>query len=283
MRRRARPNTTDVTARMREEAAAGNMVYALEMAQVMGVTLNLDGLNLANTDLSGMNLDGISFVGAVLHHCVFDETSCRSCNFTKADLNLTEIDSSDFTGATFNRSYMVDARVHDSNFTNASFVRASLAFTNFGGSDFTNADLRGARVDDTKFGFCMMGGANLRGTDVRDTDLSDAHTNAETRNWDYRDILYDVHTKWPNYCPPPPRLKQKKATRNPRRARRNSSQSPIPDPNRPYFKIGMRELVEMARKGDKLAIIELEEYRQRDHKTGRKKFGVAAQISKGVR
>jgi hypothetical protein len=61
-----------------------------------------------------------------------------------------------------------------------------------------------------------------------------------------------------------------------RRARRNG------ESDRPYFKIGMVELVEMARNGDQLAIVELEEYRGRDHKTGRKKDGVAALISKGV-
>lgn len=44
----------------------------------------------------------------------------------------------------------------------------------------------------------------------------------------------------------------------------------------------MVELVDMARNGDQLAIIELEEYRGRDHKTGRKKEGVAALFSKGV-
>ena len=177
---------------------------------------------------------------------------------------------------------MREAVAHDSNFTNASFVKASLLYNNFGGSNLTNADLRGAILTNAKFGFCMMGGANFRGTNAIQADLSGAFTNAETRDWDYRDILYDGSTKWSNYCPPPPRLKQGKATRNPRRARLNGTESPTPDPNRPYFKVAMRELVEMAGDGDQLAIIELEEYRQRDHKTGRKKFGVAAQISKGV-
>jgi uncharacterized protein YjbI with pentapeptide repeats len=268
---------------MREEAAAGNLVYALEMAQVMGVTLNLDGLNLANTDFSGMNLDGISFDGAVLQKCVFDETSCKSCNFTKANLNVAEIDSSDFTGATFDRAQMREAVAHDSNFTNASFVRTSLLYTNFGGSNFSNADLRGAILTNAKFGFCMMGGANFRGTNAIQADLSSAFTSAETRDWDYRDILYDGSTKWSNYCPPPPRLKQKMAARNPRRARRNSSRSPVPDSNRPYFAHGRDELVAMASKGDNLAVIELEEHRGRDAKTGQKKFGVGARISRKVR
>jgi hypothetical protein len=61
-----------------------------------------------------------------------------------------------------------------------------------------------------------------------------------------------------------------------RRARRNG------ESDRPYFKVAMVELVDMARNGDQLAIIELEEYRGRDHKTGRKKEGVAALFSKGV-
>jgi len=39
----------------------------------------------------------------------------------------------------------------------------------------------------------------------------------------------------------------------------------------------------MARKGDKLAVIELEEHRGRDAQTGQKKYGVGAQISRKVR
>lgn len=283
MRQKARRNTADIIARMREEVEGGNLVYALEMAQVMGVTLNLDGMNLANTDFSGMNLDGISFVGAMLRRCIFDETSCKSCNFTKADLNVAEIDSSDFTGAVFDKAQMREAVAHDSNFTNASCVRASLNNTNFGGSNFSNADFRGAILTNARFGYCMMGGANFRGTNAIRADLSDAYTNAETRDWNYRDIMYDDSTKWSNFCPPPPRLKQKKATSNPQRTRRNSGSSPVPDPNRPYFAHGRDELVAMARKGDKLAVIELEEHRGRDAQTGQKKFGLGARISRKVR
>ena len=47
--------------------------------------------------------------------------------------------------------------------------------------------------------------------------------------------------------------------------------------------IGRDELVAMARKGDNLAVIELEEHRGRDAKTGQKKFGVGARISRKVK
>jgi hypothetical protein len=67
-----------------------------------------------------------------------------------------------------------------------------------------------------------------------------------------------------------------------RHSRRNGNDSPIPDPNRPYFKVPMKELVAMARQGDEQAIHELEVHRGRDPKTGKKMFGVAAKFSKGA-
>lgn len=270
MRRRARLNTPDIVARMREEVEGGNLFYALELAQVMGVKLNLDGMDLRGVEFIELDLSGTSFAGANLHMAVFEECNCDSCDFSKAMLHSAELDNCDFRGASFEGADLSGAFALVNDFTGANFRKAKLFMANLGSSNLTGADFRGANLTHTNFQYTNIKDADFTGTDVASAKFSDAFTDPRTRKLNFKDVKFD---KKPRNNP---------AKRRASRVRRNGI-SPVPDPNRPYFKVAMRELVEMARNGDELAIIELEEYRQRDHKTGRKKFGVAAQISKGVR
>lgn len=128
-----------------------------------------------NTNLDGLQLDGIDFTALDMSNSSFRKTSLQKANFNAATLVNARFQNAALNEATFNRAQVVSA-----NFSGASLKGASLEKAGLTNCSFDNADL-------TK--------AKLTGADIRGVDFSTATLSKDSK---FRKAIYDEKTKFPD-------------------------------------------------------------------------------------
>jgi hypothetical protein len=102
---------------------------------------SLIGLEVLETDLSGVDWQRVNLRGAVL----------SDCDLTEANLSAAELAGADFSGALLSNV----------NLRGSNARRASFALANLSGADLRQADLRGATLTRTNFSGALVEGLRL--------------------------------------------------------------------------------------------------------------------------
>ncbi|NOJ64355.1 MULTISPECIES: pentapeptide repeat-containing protein [unclassified Arthrobacter] len=155
-----------------------NLRYVRDKSGVEGAFFG--SLDLAETQLSGLQLRESNFYNSVLTGAYMSGMDLTYSNITGADLTNVFSTGTDFTGSDFSGSNMENAFFLLSEFEGASFTRVSAS-----GVDMFDSSFAGARID------CM----DVRGASFRVADLSDATVS---------NLIHDASTIWPEGFTPPP-------------------------------------------------------------------------------
>lgn len=94
--------------------------------------------SLASVDLSGLNLDGVDFRGAIL----------TNANLNGCSLGHSRFDGAVCDGADFSGAYMFGAKLHRSSFIGVKFEGANMRRVMAAGADFWGARFHGADLGD---------------------------------------------------------------------------------------------------------------------------------------
>ncbi|MET7418985.1 pentapeptide repeat-containing protein [Dactylosporangium sp. NPDC005555] len=101
----------------------------------------LDGLDLAQENLSGVDAHGASFRGTDLTQATLTGADLRGARFDGADLTQAQLNTVDARDATFTEARLSQVDLAKADLRGADFTGASLTQ-----ADLTGADLRGART-----------------------------------------------------------------------------------------------------------------------------------------
>jgi uncharacterized protein YjbI with pentapeptide repeats len=91
----------------------------------LGEHLKRGGRELSECDLSGLNLDGVSFRSAVLVKSKLDESSLVGCDFRQADMTDCSAQKCKFDGVFFGGAKLVRTKFQGSSLRGAAFFGAS--------------------------------------------------------------------------------------------------------------------------------------------------------------
>jgi len=113
----------------------------------------LDGIELLDLDLSGIDFSGVSLRGAIINRC-------------------------DLTAASLISALLQEANLQNNNLTRARMIAANLSEADLSGSVLTKANIlttnvRGARLDKIDFRGHDLQGLDLRNVSLKGADLSD--------------------------------------------------------------------------------------------------------------
>ena len=138
-----------------------------------GVTPNLAGLELTETDLSGVNLRG-----AILTSVCLSGSDLSRANLRGADISAADLSDADLSGAKLREAKLSSAYLRGSDFGEADLCEADLAGADLRGVSFCMADLSRANLSSADLRRARLGHANLTGAVVGfaafgDNDLSD--------------------------------------------------------------------------------------------------------------
>ncbi len=125
-----------------------------------------------DTDLSGAQMDRLSFIendlrgvrlaGASLKNCNFIKTDIRGVDFSGADLGEATLIGVRAAGTRFHKSSMVKTRfIDNSDLDHAGLAECNLTEANLRGACLLGCDLSGAVADRADFSECDLRGANL--------------------------------------------------------------------------------------------------------------------------
>lgn len=150
--------------------------------------VSLEQADIANADLTGMNLDlafleGANLSGAILHQCNLRNAKLEGANLTHANLreaNLEEARMFDanlggacFDSANLKGAFVKDSKARDATFIGSNLAGADLTRVDFGKSNLSGADLTGAMLPHAN-----LAEANLRAAVLDGADLWRANLNA---------------------------------------------------------------------------------------------------------
>tara|TARA_R100001463_G_scaffold35008_3_gene76601 strand:- start:21659 stop:30079 length:8421 start_codon:yes stop_codon:yes gene_type:complete len=176
-----RPEDVDITASMKpadiqsrlkelvETQDPDNIKQALELAETLGVKLDLNNASLRNIDLSDINLRGVNLSGADLRWARLSEANLRRANLRDADLSGADLywaylTSADLSGATLN-----GANLSGAYFRKANLKKANLSNANLENADLHGANLRGANLSETDLWSAILTKSDLRGAKYSDS------------------------------------------------------------------------------------------------------------------
>lgn len=163
----------------------------------------LDGLNLANRRLSGVDFTAASLVGATLFGSSLTRTRFFGADLRRCDLRNADLTASDLRGACLNRANLSFAKLDGADlravvmvksgpngmpvadapenrqggkpigvdFTNSSMKGVSFTGAHLQGADFSNAVLEGAVFRGAKITDSIFHGAVLTGVEVKDLNV----------------------------------------------------------------------------------------------------------------
>jgi uncharacterized protein YjbI with pentapeptide repeats/class 3 adenylate cyclase len=134
----------------------------------------LDGIQLADLDLKGIDFSGLSMQRSRINGC-----NLRSAKFIASNLSHSDLRGNDFSGTRFIAATLDGADLSDSNLTGASFLTASvrgakLARLDFRGHDLRSLDLRDTSLASSNLTSQMLADMDLSGVDLSGANLSDA-------------------------------------------------------------------------------------------------------------
>ena len=133
--------------------------------------LKIHKTELQNTDLSGLQFDGMNFnhallQGAKLYRASFIEAKLKNAVLINADLSHTRFVKADLRGADLSQTNLFLTDFSNSRLEGVSFEGANLLRSNLMNAALDRADLSGANLGDVNFT-----GANLKTACLRDADL----------------------------------------------------------------------------------------------------------------
>jgi uncharacterized protein YjbI with pentapeptide repeats len=150
----------------------------------------LDGLRLADVDLSGAQLKSalftscemknIRFADANLEGAALDMSDLSNANFANARLRNATLFKSTLTDADFRNADLLStsleqAKGHGAKFIAAKMGDAFLPMADFTDAEFTGADLSGANLEAAILRGADLALANLFGADLTDTDFTNTN------------------------------------------------------------------------------------------------------------
>ena len=111
--------------------------------------VNLRGLRIQNTDLSGLDMNEADLTGAMFERCRLDNTLCRKaimtgCRFSDCAMIGSYGPFIDFMHAHFEYTSIIDSYLHNSIFDHADFDESYICDT-----DFTNCSFDNVTTTDT--------------------------------------------------------------------------------------------------------------------------------------
>lgn len=169
--------------------------------------LDFIGVNLAEANLSNIDITGINFTQANLSVTNLSGCNLSKSNFTNAQMNVARLSNANLTDAVLNgaslnvanliRADLTRAQLCAASLIRGELIRAELTRANLSDADLTAADcreatlrlanLRGANLSEANLRGCFLREANLEmanlhGTELSASDLSGANLkNAELR------------------------------------------------------------------------------------------------------
>ncbi len=129
----------------------------------------LEGLDLTRVDLSGLDLQGVSFRKSVLTRANLSGTRLDGADFTDAVL-----DSADLRKANLTRAVLANVDATSAQLEEAVLLEAVLEGADFSAADLRRANLFGARARNAIFLAARLSGADLRKSDFSSADLARA-------------------------------------------------------------------------------------------------------------
>ena len=168
---------------------------------------DLRKINLANQDLSGVNLSGLDLSradlqGANLSHARLFKTILRGANLSRANLESSELTGADLSEANLEEANLVRAGLGMTVLKKALLFKTNLAFATLTKSNLEEADLRCANLESARIreanlekadltnavlhradiSCCEVHKASFTDADLRDANLSGL-TDFSTANW----------------------------------------------------------------------------------------------------
>ncbi len=106
---------------------------------------DLQGADLKETVLSGINLTAANLRGARLERADLSATSFHGADLRNTDLRAANLSSTGIEGADFRRADLWSADLRGSDLRGSDFRGANLQFTRFNGADLSGSDLTGTK------------------------------------------------------------------------------------------------------------------------------------------
>jgi len=133
--------------------------------EVLALTLNSniqDGVNFKSYDLSGISLNGISFIFSVFTESNFNKAELVDINFSQANLKNTRFKNAKIKNVNFTSANLENANFEDATLINCIFKNAKLEYSNFASAQIKGCQLRG----------CNLSHGNLSSAKIQNSDLS---------------------------------------------------------------------------------------------------------------
>lgn len=144
--------------------------------------LRFQGVNLAGSDLSRLDLRYINFKFACLHGCRLVGTNLSWCCLERADLSHCQLEGAHLVGVKMLCANLEGANLRGCNFEDPSGGRANmegvnLKGANLEGSNMAGVNLRVATLKNANLQNCDLRAAVLAGADLENCDLSGSDLN----------------------------------------------------------------------------------------------------------
>lgn len=160
--------------------------------------LRFQGVNLAGSDLSRLDLRNINFKFACLHGCRMVGTNLSWCSLERADLSHAQLEGAQLLGVKMLCANLEGANLRGCNFEDPTGSRANmegvnLKGANLEGSNMAGVNLRVATLKNANLQNCDLRAAVLAGADLENCDLSgsDLHE-ANLRGANLKDAAFEL-------------------------------------------------------------------------------------------
>ncbi|XP_046591975.1 BTB/POZ domain-containing protein KCTD9 isoform X1 [Neodiprion lecontei] len=159
--------------------------------------LRFQGVNLAGTDLSRLDLRNINFKYANLHGCRLCGTNFSGCNLERADLSGSNMEGAQLLMVRMLCVNLEAACLKGCNFEDPTGLRANLEGANLKGanlegSNMAGINLRVATLKNAKLRNCDLRAAVLAGADLEFCDFSGSDLNeANLRGANLKEATFD--------------------------------------------------------------------------------------------
>lgn len=158
-------------------------------------TINLSGLQLAQSDFRNTFFKNANFFGTNLQYARLNNANFEGSNFENANLEDARLNNANLKGANLEFANLQDARLKD-----AILIDTKFHFTSLEGAYIVNANLKGANLKYAILIEASLDDANLSGTDLDHANFSGAHliytnfSGANLSNTDFSNAnLYGVN------------------------------------------------------------------------------------------
>ncbi|KAF6209131.1 hypothetical protein GE061_014875 [Apolygus lucorum] len=147
--------------------------------------LRFQGVNLAGSDLSRLDLRSINFKFACLHGCRMVGANLSYCSLERADLSHAVLEGAQLMGVKMLCANLEGANLRGCNFEDPTGARANMEGVNLKGANLESsnmagvnlrvATLKGANLKNCDLRAAVLAGADLQNCDLSGSDLQEAN------------------------------------------------------------------------------------------------------------